>query len=175
MRVDGWTTPVAADGTWLCEHVDADGSGTLAERLDLARATRGPLGFPTATDRRFITCGRCGTQWRVWPQLSVAKPSLQSVAAGGPAYRIQPSPVRDVSRVFTLVRGELPDVQIDQLEQTFPDDDDGLWFLRRPHGVAQIQIESATGACPFLVEHGHSAWTAATVDEAASLVVTYLR
>jgi len=31
-------------------------------------------------------------------------------------------------------------------------DDDGLWFFRQPESPFGVQIESAVGMCPFLVE-----------------------
>jgi hypothetical protein len=33
---------------------------------------------------------------------------------------------------------------------THPADDDGIWFFR--NGDVEVQIESSTGNCPFLIE-----------------------
>ena len=47
----------------------------------------------------------------------------------------------------------LPDVEWDQLTVSLPADDDGLWFFwRRGRKGMDVQIESPSGLCPFLIE-----------------------
>lgn len=59
-------------------------------------------------------------------------------------------------------------------------DDEGLWRFRLPGTKGDIQLESATYDCPFLIEHSDMASTleafmAHSVPEAISSVVSYLR
>jgi hypothetical protein len=48
-------------------------------------------------------------------------------------------------------------VQITQLQVTHPGaDDDGLWFIKVPGRTEEVQIESSSGTCPFLIESDFS-------------------
>jgi hypothetical protein len=38
------------------------------------------------------------------------------------------------------------------MEKYHPADDDGPWWFRLPGKTKDIQIESSTGSCPFLIE-----------------------
>jgi len=60
---------------------------------------------------------------------------------------------RDIDMVIERVRALHPDATVEQLKVTSPADDDGLWFFRLPGGRKEIQVESSTGAAPFVVEH----------------------
>ena len=64
---------------------------------------------------------------------------------------------RDVDVVIALIRERLPEVAVEQLQVKFPADDDGLWFFRLPGRGVEVQIESSTGECPFLVENDANA------------------
>jgi hypothetical protein len=59
---------------------------------------------------------------------------------------------RDIDAISNLLKREFPEIQIDQLQVTHPADDDGLWFLKLPNMSGEIQLESADGNCPFLIE-----------------------
>jgi hypothetical protein len=84
----------------------------------------------------------------------------------------------DLQRIVEGVVGELPDVEWEQLQVSHPADDDGLWFFWRPgQRNNDVQIESSSGACPFLIEtnrdderrYGY------TPDEVVRTIVTLLR
>ncbi len=61
--------------------------------------------------------------------------------------------MRDVDRIIELVRAMHPAVRVEQLKVSHPGaDDDGLWFFDQPESPFQVQIESSTGMCPFLIE-----------------------
>lgn len=87
----------------------------------------------------------------------------------------------DIDRVFDVVRSRVPLIRIGQHWGTWPADDEGLWFFDLPTAAGNIQLESGTGMCPFFVEHDGmkspaegGGWHAATVAEAARMVVDYL-
>jgi hypothetical protein len=60
-------------------------------------------------------------------------------------------------------------------------DDDGLWEFYLP-GLKRwdIQIESLSGMCPFIIEHNEmksstEAWQVPSVEEAIEKIVSYLQ
>ncbi len=60
---------------------------------------------------------------------------------------------RDIDQIIELLRRHIPGVQITQLRVTHPDaDDEGLWFLKVPGRREEVQIESSSGNCPFIIE-----------------------
>ena len=63
--------------------------------------------------------------------------------------------VHDIDEVIALVRKQLPEVEVQQLDKIHPADDDGLWYFALPSSPSrtEIQIESSTYQCPFLIEH----------------------
>jgi len=87
---------------------------------------------------------------------------------------------RDIDRVIDEVKTRLPGVEADQLAPTHPGaEEDGLWFFRMPGTEHEIAIESASGDCPFTLEHDDmrssaEAETVASADETAKKVVAYL-
>jgi hypothetical protein len=86
---------------------------------------------------------------------------------------------RDIERVIELVRTRFPDVNVVQWQKLRPGDDDGLWWFRLANIDKDIQLESSSGACPFLIEHDDmkstaEQWWAQTVEEAAQAVIEYL-
>jgi hypothetical protein len=50
------------------------------------------------------------------------------------------------------MREACPDLEVRQLRVSNPGDDEGLWFFRRPGSSIEVQIESSSGMCPFLIE-----------------------
>ncbi len=85
-----------------------------------------------------------------------------------------------IAAIIRRVRALIPTVVIVQQRKTHPADDDGLWWFRLPGSASDIQIESSSGDCPFLVEtDGHQDPAARphahTVDEATGLIVSYLQ
>ena len=64
-----------------------------------------------------------------------------------------PKMTPDLQQIIAGVTGALPDVEWEQLQVTYPADDDGLWFFRRQgRRWWDVQIESSSGTCPFWVE-----------------------
>ena len=66
------------------------------------------------------------------------------------------------------------------MDRRSPADDNGLWWFRLPGITKDIQIESSTYDCPFLIEHddmrsSREAIQSHTVEEAVAAVVSYLR
>jgi hypothetical protein len=54
-------------------------------------------------------------------------------------------------------------------------DDNGLWYITHPAGLAEVQVESHSGNAPFLVESDLAPPTLArTVDDALRLVIERL-
>lgn len=86
---------------------------------------------------------------------------------------------RDIEAVIEGVRAAIPSVIVVQLDQPHPADDNGLWWFRLRGLSRDIQLESSTYDCPFLVEHSDMASTSEaitvhSVPEAVSSVVSYL-
>jgi hypothetical protein len=81
--------------------------------------------------------------------------------------------------IIADVRRQIPEVEIVQMRKKFEADDDGLWWFRLPGVAENVQIESSSYDCPFLVEHdsmksSSDAMTCRTVEETISAVVAYL-
>ena len=65
--------------------------------------------------------------------------------------------MRDVDQIINRVRNICPAVEIQQLKVRPPGaDDDGLWFFNQPGSPFEVQIESSSGMCPFVVETDES-------------------
>jgi len=80
---------------------------------------------------------------------------------------------RDIDQIIERLRNELPGAQITQLQVTHPGaDDGGLWFVRVPGQRGEVQIESSSGTCPFLIESDFSSqrYQGRTVDEVVETV-----
>jgi hypothetical protein len=85
--------------------------------------------------------------------------------------------VSDVDRILEIVRAVYPDVRCRQLEASHPGaDDHGLWFFTRPGISNEVQIESSTARCPFLIEHERSPERRSgdTVEDVANTVLEWL-
>ncbi len=76
--------------------------------------------------------------------------------------------MRDIDQIIQLVKRADPAVDFQQLTIKHPADDDGLWFVTRPECEFEVQIESSTGMCPFMIETDESDTriTATSVSEA---------
>ena len=60
---------------------------------------------------------------------------------------------RDIDQVIERLKAELPGCQVSQLKVSHPGaDDDGLWFVTIPALDGTVNVESSSGACPFLIE-----------------------
>jgi len=71
--------------------------------------------------------------------------------------RLNRGSVRDVERIIKAIKEISPDLSVRQLTVSHPGaDDDGLCFFEQPNSEYEVQIESSTGMCPFLIETGES-------------------
>jgi hypothetical protein len=85
--------------------------------------------------------------------------------------------VRDIDQIIRLIVSFCPTVNVRQLNVSHPGaDDDGLWFFNRPGSEFQVQIESPTGACPFLIETDESdaRLTTKSIDETVEILTKLL-
>ena len=85
--------------------------------------------------------------------------------------------MRDIDAIIAQLHLAHPGISVAQLTVLHPGaDDDGLWFFRHPTTDVEVQLESSTGACPFLFESSGSAdrLTAGSVEQAVAFVVTGL-
>jgi hypothetical protein len=85
----------------------------------------------------------------------------------------------DIDSIIAQVRRRLPAVAVTQMHKSHPGDDDGIWWFRLPNVAKDIQIESSSGNCPFIVEHDDmqttaEAITATSVAEVVENIVMYL-
>jgi hypothetical protein len=86
---------------------------------------------------------------------------------------------RDIDQIKAAVQARLPDVEVDQWIKQDPNDDDGLWYFRRPGADGEIQLESTSGNCPFTIEsdamkNSSQAVQAQTPDAAVQLITQFL-
>jgi hypothetical protein len=83
---------------------------------------------------------------------------------------------RDIDRVIRELRRRYPDITVEQLQGPHPADDDGIWYFTHPAGCGEVQVESSTGAAPFLVEGDDSPVRSAdcSVEATIALVVSRL-
>ena len=76
--------------------------------------------------------------------------------------------MRDIEKLIQSFNTIHPTVRVRQLEVSHQGaDDDGLWFFQRTDGDLEVQVESSTGMCPFLIEtnENDTRVTTATFDQ----------
>jgi hypothetical protein len=85
--------------------------------------------------------------------------------------------MRDIDKVIERVKTALPDVRWEQLKAGHPADDDGLWFFTLPGLNEDVQAESSSGMCPFLVEGNKEGQRVdcATIDKTADTIIEWLK
>jgi hypothetical protein len=86
---------------------------------------------------------------------------------------------QDIETIIAEVRRLIPEVEVIQMHKTHEVDDDGLWWFRLPGVTKDIQIESSSYNCPFLIEQdsiGGSINTivCSTVEQVVSTITHYL-
>jgi len=86
---------------------------------------------------------------------------------------------RDIDYIIKTLEARVPDVIVVQMNKVHPADDDNLWWFRVPNERRDIQIESPTGNCPFIVEcsddkSSSDARTGHTTGEVVLMVENYL-
>lgn len=79
-----------------------------------------------------------------------------------------PEMTPDLRQVIDGVESALPDVAWKQLTVKWPADDDGLWFFSRQG--RQVQIESSSGMCPFVIESDQDAERRSGLTPAETIV-----
>ena len=86
---------------------------------------------------------------------------------------------RDIDKITEALRKKFPDLKVVQMDKVHPADDDGLWWFRLPGIKKDIQIESPSGNCPFIIESdgdksSEGARTGHTSEEVIDIVANYL-
>jgi hypothetical protein len=85
--------------------------------------------------------------------------------------------MRDIEQIIRLVNDAAPSVMVHQLQVRHPGaDDDGLWFFTRPGIEFEVQIESSTGMCTFLIEtdENDTRYNAYSVEDAVERLTLLL-
>jgi hypothetical protein len=86
--------------------------------------------------------------------------------------------MRDIDHIILRIRQRYPDVVVTQYRPRHPADDDGIWWFNHSNANQDIQIESTTGMCPFIIEtdehSSFNALTGYTIDENVARIVTFL-
>jgi hypothetical protein len=178
-----WVVGIEEDGTWRCEHVDANGSPLPPTRLNVKDAADEWAAASLERKRCRIACADCGTWWRVWPYgrkaqyYAAALWGTLPVFARHPEYR-QPDR-KHICRVIELVQQALPKCEVTQLAAYVPSqNDDGIWWFKLPSAKKDIQTESGSGMCPFIGEtdewSSYDARTYETVEQTVEAIVEWL-
>lgn len=88
------------------------------------------------------------------------------------------APLRDIDQIIAAVREQIPEVTIKQWHKSNAGNDDGLWWFGLPGVTGDVQVESSSGQCPFLIETDEQssadARRAQRVAEAVQMIVSYL-
>jgi hypothetical protein len=85
--------------------------------------------------------------------------------------------MRDIEQIIESIKKISPAVRVRQLEVLHPGaDDDGLWFFSKAGDDIEVQIESSSGMCPFLIETDENAsrTTTSSVDETIETLSSWL-
>lgn len=190
MGNEDWTITLGDDGTWLCEHMDVEEKPVPPTQLNVAEAQWESPDAPVSSGWsrvRRLQCPDCGTYWRIWEHLRVAKHytgwtgTRQSLIAS-PDFvpRYHRAQVRDIDRIIAAVREVFPDVLVTQYCFILPSSDDGLWNLFLREDLSNdISLESPGGHCPFIIEtdelSSYAVRRANTVEEAVAMVLDHLK
>ncbi|HEY1423204.1 MAG TPA: hypothetical protein VGF20_07120 [Candidatus Acidoferrum sp.] len=86
--------------------------------------------------------------------------------------------MRDIEQIIERIKAAHPSVSVEQLAVSHPGaDDDGIWFFVQPQSAFEVQAESSTGMCPFVIETDESdaRFTAESVEKAVAEVTRLLR
>jgi hypothetical protein len=102
------------------------------------------------------------------------RPCESSTPAELPVYSVC---MRDIDKVIERVKAGLPNVFWEQLKVPHPADDNGLWFFSLPGLKEDVQAESSSGMCPFIVEGNQEGQcvNCPTVEETADRIIEWLK
>lgn len=83
--------------------------------------------------------------------------------------------MRDIDRIIQDLARACPQWRVEQLQVRHPGaDDDGLWFFSHPSCPDELQLESPSGQCPFVLESGRERARADTVEDAVEWIMRRL-
>jgi hypothetical protein len=85
--------------------------------------------------------------------------------------------MRDIEQIIESIKKTSPEVTVRQVEVLHPGaDDDGLWFFSKISGELEVQIESSTGMCPFLIEtdENDTRGTTSLINETINMLSSWL-
>ena len=82
---------------------------------------------------------------------------------------------RDIDQVIAAIKAQVPNVQVEQLRKTHPADDDGIWWFKIAGSKSNVQVESSSGNCPFLIETDSASDTTHAVAETVHLIELKLK
>lgn len=85
--------------------------------------------------------------------------------------------IRDVDIIIQSICNLCLGVNVRQLKVSHPGaDDDGIWFFTQPQSEFEVQIESPTGMCPFLIETDESddQFTGGSIEETVQVLAELL-
>jgi hypothetical protein len=84
---------------------------------------------------------------------------------------------RDIDSIINRLSSAHPQVRVEQLRVSHPGDDAGIWFFKVAGEPNEVQLESFTGMCPFIVgsDTTEAIATARSVQEPVSFLEQLLR
>src|SRR4051795_5811480 len=83
--------------------------------------------------------------------------------------------MRDIDQITAAVKYHIPEAIVSQLQTKHASDDNGIWWFGLPESSHDVQVENATGMCPFLIETDtDQARTAHSVAETVQIIVAHL-
>jgi hypothetical protein len=85
--------------------------------------------------------------------------------------------MRDIDQVIAALRRRHSDLAVEQRPVAYAAVDEGIWFINLPSTSIEVQLESSTGNCPFLIESSRSPERlhAASIGETINMVSAMLR
>jgi hypothetical protein len=84
--------------------------------------------------------------------------------------------MRDIDQVIAALRRRHSDLLVEQRPVAHAAVDEEIWFISLPSTSIEVQLESSTGNCPFLLESSLSPERlhAATIGETINMVSNML-
>lgn len=117
----------------------------------------------TSAPRGALVCPGCGTLWRVWPQHRQAKFHIHWPLEN--TYPYQRAHQTDMDDLIAEISKDFPALEVNQHQDVYPADDDGLWRFSLPGLDDTIQLESWSWTAPFSLETSTECVTLDTLTE----------